>query len=119
MNFFQLGTSLDAIKQSKIPLLIGLLLTGLTTAITVIYIAFAQPVLPILYTLIQPEQTLVAKWWLLLLPFFSFLFSLINYLIHLILISIDRFILQLSAWFSVFIQIVLLMALFRIIFLTS
>ncbi len=119
MNFSQLGTSLDAVKQSKIPLLISLLLTGLTTATTVLYISVAQPVLPILYTLIQPEQTLVAKWWLLLLPGFSFLFSLTNYLLHLTLLAIDRFILQLSAWFTVFIQIVLLMALFRIIYITS
>lgn len=118
MNFSQLGTSLDAVKQSKIPLLISLLLTALTTAITVLYIAFAQPVLPILYTLIQPEQTLVAKWWLLLIPFFSFIFSLTDYILHLTLQTIDRFILQLTAWFTVFIQIVLLMALTRIIFIT-
>lgn len=119
MNFFSLGALLYANRQSRIPLLISLLLTAATTAISILFLANAQPVLPILYTLTRPEQTLVAKWWLLLIPVFSLLFSLIGHMVYLTLQSIDQFILQLFTWFSVFTQLVLLLALLRIIFITT
>ncbi len=119
MNFFSLGALLYANQQSRIPLLISLILTAATTAITIIFLANSQPVLPILYTLTRPEQTLVVKWWLLRIPMFSLLFSLIGHVVYLTLQSIDQFILQLFTWFSVFTQVVLLLALLRIIFITA
>ena len=118
MKFSQLSALLYADKQSRWPLLISLTLTVISTAMTIIYLSFAQPVLPILYTLTQPEQTLVIKWWLLLIPAFSLLFSLIAHVLHLTLLSLDRFVLQLFAWFTVFTQTTLLFAPIRIISIT-
>lgn len=119
MNFSQLGALLYAERQSRIPLLCSLALTILSTTITIIYVSFAQPILPILYTLTRPEQTLTDKWWLLLIPTFSLLFSLIAHVLHLTLTTLDRFILQLVAWFTVFTQVTLLLGLIRIISITS
>ncbi len=118
MNFFQPGALLYADKQSRIPLLISLTLIAITTTVTVIYISFAQPVLPILYTLTRPEESLIVKWWLLLLPAFSLLFGLIAHVLHLTLQTLDRFVLQLFSWFTIFVQLVILLALIRIIGIT-
>lgn len=119
MRFSQLGTLLYANARVRAPLLVSLALTGISTTATVLYVSISQPVLPIFYTYTRPEQALVEKWWLLVLPLCSFLFSLLCHMLQFTIQTIDRFVFQLFAWFTVFVQVVLLLALLRIIVLTA
>ncbi|MCA9372739.1 hypothetical protein KC921_01410 [Candidatus Woesebacteria bacterium] len=118
MKLPQLGMVFYANAQTKTALLSSLVLTVFTTAASIIYLPSAQPVLPLFYTFTRPEQTLVNKWWLLLIPGCSLLFSLFAHTFQLVLRTVDVFVLQLFAWFTVFVQIVLLLAIVRIIGIT-
>jgi len=79
---------------------------------------FLQPELPLFYTLAEEEQQLAPKIWVLIFP----LLSVIINLIHSVLISLDTkkevVLLSLFARVTTVLQVALLLALLRIVYIT-
>lgn len=100
------------------PIYLGLFLTLLIALLCGNYIIFAQPELPIFYTLADPENILQPKMRLILLPALSMIISLITMIVVHLMSSLESSLLRLYAWASLASQIVLLMSAVRIILIT-
>lgn len=106
-------------KEIKIP--IGMLyLTTLVSVLLSLSIYFSlQPVIPLFYSLPQPEQQLVSKEWIFIFPLFTILISIVHSMIAYRLQSGHILLLQLFSWTSVFISILFLISQIRIILLVT
>lgn len=103
----------------RTPFLISYLCTlSLSLLVLVAYFRI-QPQVPLFYSLARPAEHLASKEWLFLIPAISGAISFI----HLILINIfheyDRLLIQLFSWTTVAVQIVLSLALIRILVIIS
>ncbi|MFZ1721417.1 MAG: hypothetical protein WAU07_02830 [Microgenomates group bacterium] len=78
----------------------------------------AQPEVPLFYSYAQPEQQLVQKEWLLLIPALSFLMNIINYAVVVLAREIDPLLITLFAWTMLFIQVIFGLSLGRIVYIT-
>ncbi len=76
-----------------------------------------QPVIPLFYSLADPNQQLVSKWWLLLFPGLSMAFTAIHFTLVRQLKSWTEIIITLLAWSCVVLQIILLMIQVRLWFI--
>ncbi len=80
--------------QLKVALVLCLLIT-LTAAIS---FPFLQPVIPIFYSLAQPERQLMPKAWLFFYPIFSWLVLLFNFLLIKFFIQVEVNMHKTFAW---------------------
>ncbi len=103
----------------RTPFLLSFLCTCVVFLSFLIFYVILQPVVPIFYSLSQPENYLAPKEWLLVFPVTSFLITFVHlYLLH-YLRQYEKVIQQLFAWMTVLMQVLLMIAFFRIIFIVS
>lgn len=102
----------------KKQLLLSFYLTVAITLAAMVYYFISQPQLPFFYTLPLPEQALGPKEWLFFFPSASFLITLLHMIIISIYHDLTAILLKLFALMTAVIQVVLLLALIRIILIT-
>lgn len=85
------------------------------TVLTGLALFWVQPIIPLLYSVTDPNQQLVSKWWLLLFPGLSMLYTLFHFLLARMLRDWTEIIVRLIAWSTVALQVMLAMTLIRII----
>lgn len=106
-------------KIVKTPFLIIYLSTLISALLTLVFYFGTQPVVPIFYSLAEPAQHLTPKEWIFLFPVFSFVISLLHSILIKLIIKSEKLLIILFAWITVIVQIVLLLALVRIIYIIS
>jgi hypothetical protein len=106
-------------KEIKLP--VGLLyLSFLTSALLSLSVYFSlQPVIPLFYTLTQPEQQLVAKHWIFVFPTIVGLISIVHSYILYRMQEGHMLLLQLFSWTSILISFLFLLSQIRIILLVT
>lgn len=112
-NFFLLP------KYVKTPFLIVYLLTLTSALATLVFYFRAQPQIPIFYSLPEPAQHLAPKEWLFLFPSLALASTLVHVTIVKAIANTDRVLVMLFSWSTVVVQIILVLALFRIIYIIS
>ncbi len=108
----QLSTNL------KQPLLLCVACTGLITVASTLYYFFAQPVIPLLYSLARPDQALVAKEWIFLFPVIALSITLIHSILISLFRDLEKLVLRLFAWMTLVMQVFLFLTMMRIIIIT-
>lgn len=106
-------------KFVKTPFLIVYLLTLTSALATLVFYFKAQPQIPIFYSLATPSEHLAPKEWLLIFPALTTIVTLIHVAITRSLTQTDRLLVTLFSWSTVMIQIILTLALLRIIYIIS
>lgn len=106
-------------KFLRTPLLISILVTFITSFISVSYLLSIQPVIPLMYTLADSNQQLVAKQWLLIFPSASFIINFCHMMTLNLMKKYRKVLLQIFAWSTVLLQFLLLLAMIRIITLVT
>lgn len=105
--------------ELKSPLFLTIALTGAEIVLLIVTIFSLQPEVPLFYSLSQASQQLVPKFWLFLFAGFSLSITIIHFAIIVLFKQLDILLLKLFAWTTVAVQILLLMALVRIIIVVS
>jgi hypothetical protein len=117
-RFTSFGRWATVPTEIKKQLLLSFYLTVAITLAATVYYFVAQPELPFFYTLPIPEQSLGPKEWLFFFPILSFLITLLHMIIISIYHDLTPLLLKLFAAMTAVIQVVQLLALMRIIFIT-
>lgn len=112
-NFFLLP------KFVKTPFLLVYLLTLISLLSTLVYYFRSQPQIPIFYSLPEPSQQLASKEWLFLFPGLAIISTFIHVAVTKSISTSDRLLVILFSWSTVVVQVVLTLALFRIIYIIS
>lgn len=99
--------------------LVSLAITLICSVISSVFFVFAQPLLPVFYSLALPEQQLVPKLWIFIIPAISLCVTLIHVLILRTLSNYDRTIQRLFVWITAVLQVLLLLSVLRIIYITT
>ncbi len=94
-------------KYIATPIKISLFITLFLLLLTGVILTFIQPVIPLFYSLPNPNEQLVNKSWLLLLPALSFLINLTHLGLLKIFPKVDRLMVKLFAWSGLILQIIL------------
>jgi hypothetical protein len=102
----------------KKPLYLSFLATLLIIIISGVYYVFSQPEIPLLYTLARPNQALVSKEWLFLLPSISFVLSVLHVFIIHWLRELEPILLSTFVGAGLLLQVVLLADIVRIVYIT-
>ncbi|NCN45503.1 MAG: hypothetical protein COU63_02740 [Candidatus Pacebacteria bacterium CG10_big_fil_rev_8_21_14_0_10_36_11] len=106
-------------KHLQQPAQAMLLLAFVTTLTAGVSFPFLQPVIPIFYSLSQPEKQLVDKWWIFLFPVFSWLITASHLLLIGIFKEIETNIQKLFSWTSVALLLVNGIILLRLIMIVT
>ncbi len=106
-------------RHLKTPVLICFLFSSLITLMVLVSIITLQPVVPLFYSLPQPENYLVPKIWLSVFPVLSFSITFVHLLLLKSIRLYEKIIQQLYAWVTVAIQLLLFLALLRILWIIS
>ena len=102
-------------KYLKTPFLVSFLTVITMFLVTLIFFFRIQPQVPLFYSLARPSQHLTSKNWLFLLPVLSLFIGLTHLMIAKIAKHTDQLLMKLFAWTTVGIQLILGLALFRIL----
>ncbi len=103
----------------RTPFLISYLCTfSLSLGVLVSYFRI-QPSIPLFYSLARPAEHLASKEWLFLIPALSGAISFIHLMVINIFHEYDRMLIVLFSWTTVAIQVILSLALLRILFIIS
>lgn len=94
-------------KYIATPIKISLFITLFLLLLTGVILTFIQPVIPLFYSLPNPNEQLVNKSWLLLLPALSFLINLTHLGLLKIFPTVDQLMVKLFAWSGLILQIIL------------
>jgi len=94
-------------KYIATPIKISLFITLFLLLLTGVILTFIQPVIPLFYSLPDPNEQLVNKSWLLLLPALSFLINLTHLGLLKIFPTVDQLMVKLFAWSGLILQIIL------------
>ena len=94
-------------KYIATPIKISLFITLFLLLLTGVILTFIQPVIPLFYSLPNPNEQLVNKSWLLLLPALSFLINLTHLGLLKIFPKVDRLMVKLFAWSGLILQVIL------------
>ena len=105
-------------KEVKLQLLVSFYITVLITLVATVHYFLSQPLLPLFYTLPLPRQALGPKEWLFFFPLFSFLITLLHMIIISVYQDLEGLVLKLFANMTAVIQVVLLLALIRVVVIT-
>lgn len=104
--------------STRLPIGMGFMVWVSILALATGFSIVAQPEVPLFYSLAQPEQQLVAREWLLIIPALSFVMNFINYTVVVLAREIDPLLLTLFAWTMLIIQVIFGLALGRIVYIT-
>ncbi len=85
------------------------------SALAGLALIWVQPIIPLLYSVTDPNQQLVSKWWILLFPGLSILFTSLHFLLARLLKDWAEIIIRLIAWSTVALQVILALTIVRII----
>jgi hypothetical protein len=103
----------------KTPFLISFLLSSvLSLSFLVLYFTI-QPIVPLFYSLAEPQDFLAPKEFLVLFPLMSFTITFLHLYLIRFLKTYEKIIQQLFSWITVLIQILFALAFFRIITIIS
>ena len=94
-------------KYIATPIKISLFITLFLLLLTGVILTFIQPVIPLFYSLPDPNEQLVNKSWLLLLPALSFLINLTHLGLLKIFPTVDQLMVKLFTWSGLILQIIL------------
>ena len=106
-------------RSLKTPLLLIMLVTLVVALTSLVYYFRIQPVIPLFYTMIQAENQLVAKEWLFLFPIFSSIITMLHLTILAKLVDHEQVLVTLFTWSTFALQVLLLIAFFRILVIIS
>lgn len=106
-------------RYVKTPALICLLVSSIITLLVLVNFFTLQPVVPLFYSLAQPQDYLTPKIWLTVFPLTSFLITFIHLALLKSIQNYEKIIQQLYVWLTVVIQLLLLLALIRILTIIS
>lgn len=106
-------------RYLKTPFLVSFLTTTAMLLAMVVFFSRIQPQVPLFYSLARTSQHLTSKNWLFLLPALSLLISLSHFIIAKMIRHRDQLLMKLFAWTTVGIQLVLGLALFRILIIIT
>jgi len=111
--FFSLTKSLNRPMMLSLLISCSLSLLALTSYFNI------QPVVPLFYSLARPSQYLINKEWLFFFPVFSFFITFTHLFIIKFLINFEQVVLKIFAWVTIALQIILSLAMIRIIWLVT
>jgi len=94
-------------KYIATPIKISLFITLFLLLLTGVILTFIQPVIPLFYSLPNPNEQLVNKSWLLLLPALSFLINLTHLGLLKNFPTVDQLMVKLFAWSGLILQVIL------------
>jgi hypothetical protein len=94
---------------------VSFLISSLFALILLIVYFSLQPVVPLFYSLAQPNDYLVPKIWLVCFPLLSFAITFAHLFLIRLLFTHERIIPQLFAWSTVVMQVLLAIAFVRIL----
>jgi hypothetical protein len=106
-------------QSLRIPLLSLFLISSAQALIVLINYFRLQPVVPLFYSLARKDQYLVSKEWLFLFPALSLLITLTHWLILNSMKDYEPLLLKIFAWTTVGFQVILSLALVRIILIVN
>lgn len=108
-------------KTMKAPpsLPISLLISATSFLGVLIFYFNLQPQVPLFYSLARKSQYLAAKGWLFLFPALSLLITLVHFSILKMIHTADPLLIKLFTWITVGMQVLLGIALLRIILIIS
>lgn len=106
-------------KEIKTPFLMIYLVSLLTSLISLTLYFRIQPEIPIFYSLAQPAEQLAAKEWIFLFPAISIFISVAHSLLLRLINKSEKLIRKLFAWTTVVVQLMLLLAMLRILYIIS
>lgn len=112
MNPFRLH---HEVRQQVITSFMCTLILG---GLSAVFFVLAQPLLPLFYSLALPQQQLVPKVWIFLLPSISLAISISHALILSVIEQQERIIQRLFISMTLVLQALLVIALIRIIYIT-
>lgn len=115
---FKIETWDELSASIKRPLLLCVAFTGLISIISTLYYFFAQPVIPIFYSLARPDQALATKEWIFLFPGISLVITLLHSILISLFKELEKLVLRLFAWTTLIMQCFLFLSLIRIIIIT-
>lgn len=122
MRFFRLIPPSGLLKPPsfvKTPFLLSYLLICAAALVTLIFYFRIQPEVPIFYSLARPVDHLAFKAWLAVFPVGMFVITLIHTAVVNIFKMYDQLLIQLFAWATFVVELLLVLALFRIIYLVA
>jgi hypothetical protein len=105
-------------RYLRTPFLLSVLLSCLFSLVLLSSYFYLQPVVPLFYSLAQPNDYLVSKIWLATFPLLSFAITFGHIFLIRFLFEHQRIIPLLFAWFTVAVQLLFALAFFRIILIT-
>lgn len=106
-------------KSLSRPVMLSLLISCSLTLLALTSYLNIQPVIPLFYSLARSSQFLATKQWLFLFPIGSFLMTVTHWLILRFMASLEKVILKIFIWTTIALQIILSLAMIRIILLVS
>ncbi len=106
-------------RYVRVPFLISYLCTFTLTLFVLVFYFRVQPQVPLFYSLARPAEHLASKEWLFLIPAISGAISFIHLMIINLFHEYERLLIQLFSWSTVGIQIILSLALFRVLLIIS
>lgn len=106
---------IETYTQKTFKLAIGL--TLLMTVLAVIFYTFIQPVIPVFYTLTQPDKQLAPKIWLFIFPVFSWLVTFLHFTLIKTLKTIEGSVGKMFCWTTVGVIAITSLLFARIIFI--
>lgn len=106
-------------RYLKRPFLISFLITTVIFLVTLIFFFRIQPQVPLFYSLARPSQHLTSKYWLFLLPALSLLINITHLMIVSFIKQTDKLLMKLLTWTTVGMQLILGLALFRILIIIT
>jgi hypothetical protein len=106
-------------QEVKYPVILLNLLFLVSALLSIVVYFGMQPVIPLFYTLTQPEQQLVAKEWIIIYPSGLALVSIIHSFILYRLQSGQLLLLQLFSWTSVLISLLYFISQIRLVMLVT
>lgn len=101
--------------EVEIPLTISIFTSLVVLAASIAFYFTLQPVIPLFYSLALPSQYLVSKEWIFVFPAFSFGITIGHLIIIKLIKEYEVVLLKLVAWSSIILQILLCLAMIRII----
>lgn len=103
----------------RTPFLIASLISASLTLTALTLFFRLPPQIPLFYSMARPEQYLANREWIFVFPCFSFLVTIGHMVLARIVWKLDEFLLQMFAWITVLVQVLLALAMIRIIMIIS
>lgn len=102
----------------RAPIFTSFTISAIIFIVTIIYYVYAQPQLPLFYSLARPVERLVPKIWLFILPSTSLFMSILHTFLVQLFREYNQVILRLFIWITVIFQVILLLIFLRIVLIT-